>query len=64
MTMVAERPARAPNRSAVFTGMALASAVAVLVGFSPTYFLAARTCLRLDRSTKSMARSSRRGSFS
>jgi hypothetical protein len=39
MTMVAERPARAQTDRLFFTGMALASAVAVLVGFSPTYFL-------------------------
>jgi Co/Zn/Cd efflux system component len=39
MTMVIERPARGQTDRLFFTGMALASAFAVFVGFMPTYFI-------------------------
>src|SRR5258708_13320103 len=39
MTMVIERPARGQTDRLFFTGMAVASAFAVFVGFMPTYFV-------------------------
>jgi hypothetical protein len=39
MTVIAERPIRLPTDRLFFTGMAVAAALTVFVGFAPTYYL-------------------------
>ena len=43
MTLVLERPARRQTDRVFFTGMALLLAIAVFIGFSPSYFLRSAT---------------------